>query len=132
DYYYDSIAAWDVMAEWLRKLSERASGYSFSQPNDWVNELIGPHMAYWYDTFHYSQAMGRAMRASLAGLPTRGLPAVFRERVPPQGGQANVERRREAVKRWASANPALVAQFEDARREWLAAKPPGYQTSHEP
>jgi hypothetical protein len=26
------------------------------------------------------------------------------------------------VKRWARANPALVAQFEDARRKWLAGE----------
>ena len=122
DYYYDSIGAWDVIAEWLRRLSERASVYSFSQPNDWVDEPIGPHMAYWYDTFHYSQATGRAMLASLAGLPTRNLPDDFMERLTPQRVTAHVERRREAVKRWARANPALVAQFEDARRKWLAGE----------
>jgi hypothetical protein len=111
-----------VIAEWLRRLSERASVYSFSQPNDWVDESIGPHMAYWYDTFHYSQAMGRAMLASLAGLPTRSLPDDFMERLTPQRVTAHVERRREAVKRWARANPALVAKFEDARRKWLAGE----------
>jgi len=122
DYYYESIGAWDVIAEWLRRLSERATVYSFAQPSDWVSEPIGPHMTYWYDTFHYSQAMGRAMLASVAGLPAPGLPENFMERLTPERVAAHVERRREAVKRWARANPAFVARFEDARRNWLAGE----------
>jgi hypothetical protein len=51
DYYYDSIGAWGVIEEWLTRLSGRATVYSFSQPNDWVNEPISPRMTYWYDTF---------------------------------------------------------------------------------
>jgi len=79
-------------------------------------------MAYWYDTFHYSQAMGRAMLARLAGLPASGLPENFMERLTPERVAAHIERRREAVKRWARANPAFVAQFENARRKWLAGE----------
>jgi hypothetical protein len=79
-------------------------------------------MTYWYDTFHYSQAMGRGMLARLAGLPASGLPENFMERLTPERVAAHVERRREAVKRWARANPSFVAQFEDARRNWLAGE----------
>ena len=121
DYYYDSIGAWGVIEEWLRRLSGRATVYSFSQPNDRVSEPISPHMTYWYDTFHYSLAMGRDMLASLAGLPTSGLPDNFMEHLTPERVASYIERRRAAVKRWAQANPTFVAQFEDARRKWLAA-----------
>jgi len=69
DYYYDVIGAWDTFEQWLMKLSQRTTVYSFSQPNHWVDEPIGAHMAYWYDTFHFSLLMGRGMLASLAGMP---------------------------------------------------------------
>jgi hypothetical protein len=120
DYYYDSIGAWAVIEEWLTRLSGRATVYSFSQPNDWVDEPISPHMAYWHDTFHYSLAMGRGMLRSLAGVPTSGLPDNFMERLTPERVASHTERRRAAVRRWAEANPSLVAQFEEARRKWLA------------
>jgi hypothetical protein len=100
--------------------------YSFSQPNGWVDEPISPHMTYWYDTFHYSLAMGRGMLRSLAGAPTSGLPDNFMERLTPDRVASNIERRRAAVRRWAEANPSLVAQFEEARRKWLASE----KTSH--
>jgi hypothetical protein len=86
DYYYDSIGAWGVIEEWLMRLSGRATVYSFSQPNDWVNEPISPRMTYWYDTFHYSLAMGRNMLTTLAGVPTFGLPDNFMERLTPGPG----------------------------------------------
>jgi hypothetical protein len=120
DYYYDSIGAWGVIEEWLTRLSARATVYSFSQPNDWVDEPISPHMTYWYDIFHYSLAMGRGMLASVAGLPTTGLPDNFMERLTPQRVASHIERRRQAVKRWAQANPSFVMQFEEARQKWLA------------
>jgi hypothetical protein len=43
------------------------------------------------------------------------------ERLTPERVASYIERRRAAVKRWAQANPTFVAQFEDARRKWLAA-----------
>jgi hypothetical protein len=122
DYYYDSIGAWAVIEEWLTRLSGRATVYSFSQPNDWVDEPISPRMTYWHDTFHYSLAMGRGMLASLAGLPASGLPDNFMERLTPERVASHIERRRAAARRWAEANPSLVAQFEEARRKWLAAE----------
>jgi hypothetical protein len=79
-------------------------------------------MTYWYDTFHYSLAMGHGMLATLAGLPTLGLPANFMERLTPDWVASHVDRRRDAVKRWVQANPSFVTQFEEARRKWLAAE----------
>jgi hypothetical protein len=122
DYYYDSIGAWGVIEEWLMRLSGRATVYSFSQPNDWVNEPISPRMTYWYDTFHYSLAMGRSMLTTLAGLPTFGLPDNFMERLTPDRVASHVERRRDAVRRWAQANPSFVTRFEEARRKWFATE----------
>jgi hypothetical protein len=122
DYYYDSIGAWAVIEEWLTRLSGRATVYSFSQPNDWVDEPISPRMMYWHDTFHYSLTMGRGMLASLGGLPASGLPDNFMERLTPERVVSHIERRRAAARRWAQDNPSLVAQFEEARRKWLAAK----------
>ena len=58
DYYYNSIGAWGVIERWLAGLSGQATVYSFSQPNDWVDEPIGPTMTYWNDTFHFSHSSG--------------------------------------------------------------------------
>lgn len=126
DYYYDSIGAWSVIEEWLTRLSGRATVYSFSQPNDWVDEPINPRMSYWYDIFHYSLTMGRAILASLAGLPAPGVPDNFMQRLTPERVASHIEGRRTAARRWAQDNPSLVAQFEEARRKWLASE----KTSH--
>jgi hypothetical protein len=125
DHYYDVIGAWGVFEEWLTKLSVQATVYSFSQPNDWVSEPIGPDMAYWYDPFHYSLVMGRAILASLAQRPTSGLPDNFMERLTPDRVASYMEHRRRAARQWAEANPSYVAQFEDARQQWLAAQRAG-------
>jgi hypothetical protein len=53
-------------------------------------------------------------------VPTSGLPDNFMERLTPERVASHTERRRAAVRRWAEANPSLVAQFEEARRKWLA------------
>jgi len=42
------------------------------------------------------------------------------ERLTPQRVASHIERRRQAVKRWAQANPSFVMQFEEARQKWLA------------
>jgi hypothetical protein len=44
------------------------------------------------------------------------------ERLTPERMASYVEQRRAAVRRRAQAKPMLVAQFEDARRKWLAAE----------
>lgn len=119
DYYYDAIGAWGVIERWLAELSGQATVYSFSQPNDWVDEPIGPTMTYWNDTFHFSLAMGRSILTNLAGLPDVKRPANFMERMTPERVASHVESRRQAVRRWAQANPSFVARFEDARQRWL-------------
>ena len=119
DYYYDAIGAWGVIERWLAGLSGQATVYSFSQPNDWVDEPIGPTMTYWNDTFHFSLAMGRSILANLAGLPDVKRPDNFMERLTPERVASHVESRRQAVRRWAQANPSFVARFEDARQRWL-------------
>jgi hypothetical protein len=122
DYYYDAIESWGIFDEWLLKLSARATVYSFSQPNDWVSEPISTRMVYWYDTFHFSLAMGSGMLASLAGRPIAGLPDNFAEQLTPDRVPSYIENRRQAVRIWARANPSYVAQFEEARQRWLATK----------
>ena len=119
DYYYDAIGAWGVIEQWLTRLSGRATVYSFSQANDWVNEPITPSMAYWNDTFHFSLTTGRGILTSLAGLPLAARPDNFMERLTPERVAAHVENRRRAVRHWAQANPSFVARFEDARQRWL-------------
>ena len=47
DYYYDAIGAWGVIEQRLARLSGRATVYSFSQDNDWVNEPITPSLMWW-------------------------------------------------------------------------------------
>jgi len=119
DYYYDAIGAWDVIEQWLARLSGRATVYSFSQANDWVNEPITRSMTYWNDTFHFSLTMGRGILTGLAGLPEAARPNNFMERLTPERVASHVESRRQAVRRWAQANPSFVVRFEDARQRWL-------------
>jgi hypothetical protein len=66
DYYYDAVGAWSVIEQWLARLSGRATVYSFSQANDWVNEPITPSMTYWNDTFHFPLTMGRGTGSTRA------------------------------------------------------------------
>ena len=122
DYYYDAIEAWGVIEQWLARLSGQATLYSFSQPNDWINEPISPNMTYWNDTFHFSLTMGRGILTSLADVPSSERPDNFMERLTPERVASHVERRREAVRRWARANPSFVARFDEARQRWLAAR----------
>jgi hypothetical protein len=123
DYYYDAIGAWAVIEQWLVKLSGQATLYSFSQPNDWIDEPITPGMTYWNDTFHFSLRMGRGILASLAGIPLSARPDNFMEQLTPERVRSHIEGRREAVGRWAQANPSLVARFEEARRRWRQRNP---------
>jgi hypothetical protein len=119
EYYYDVIGAWPVIEQWLASLSGQAVVYSFSQPNDWVDEPIQPHMTYWNDPFHFSLTMGGGILASLAGGRMSAQPDNFMERLTPDRVASNIDRRRQAVKHWAQANPAFVSRFEEARRRWL-------------
>jgi hypothetical protein len=123
DYYYDAIGAWAVIEQWLAKLSGQATLYSFSQPNDWIDEPITPDMTYWNDTFHFSLRMGRGILTSLAGIPLSGRPDNFMEQLTPERVRSHIDNRRQAVRRWAQANPSLVAPFEEARQGWRQRNP---------
>jgi hypothetical protein len=122
EHYYDVIGAWDVIEQWLVRLSGRATVYGFSPPGEWVNEPITSQMTYWNDPFHFSLAMGRNMLASLVDVPGSAQPGDFMQRLTPESAAAHVERRRRAARQWADANPSFVTRFEDARQKWLAAK----------
>jgi hypothetical protein len=63
--------------------------------------------------------MGRGILTSLAGLPLAARPDNFMQGLTPERVAPHVESRRQAVRRWAQANPSLVARFEDARQRWL-------------
>ena len=115
DYYVDAIGAWDLVEEWLRRASQDATIYSFSQPNDWVYEPVKPMMTYWNDPFHFSLAMGRGITASLAGQTVPGLPDNFMVRLTPDNAAALVQGRRAAIKRWARDNPVFVEEFQKER-----------------
>jgi hypothetical protein len=115
DYYVDLIGAWDLVEEWLRRASQDATIYSFSQPNDWVYEPVKPMMTYWNDPFHFSLAMGRGIAASLAGQNVPGLPDNFMVRLTPDNAAALVQARRAAIKRWARDNPSFVEEFDKQR-----------------
>ncbi len=122
DYSYEAIGAWPAVEQCLTKLSGLATIYSFSQPNPWVYEPVSARLAHWNDPAHPSPGMGRAMLASLAGLPVAGLPANFMERLTPESVASHIESRRQGVRRWAQANPAFVDRFEEARRKSLAKR----------
>jgi hypothetical protein len=123
DYYYDAIGAWAVIEQWLARLSGQATLYSFSQPNDWIDEPITPDMTYWNDTFHFSLRMGRGILTSLAGIPLSARPDNFMERLTAERVHPHIESRRQAVRSWAQANPSLVARFEEARQGWRQRNP---------
>jgi hypothetical protein len=57
------------------------------------------------------------MQASLTGLNVAGLPENFMERLTPARVASHIERRRQAARLWAQANPAFVIRFEEERRK---------------
>jgi hypothetical protein len=115
DYYIDQVGAWDVLEEWLKRLSALAPIYSFSQPNDWVYEPVRHSMTYWNDPFHFSLKMGAAMQTSLVGQVTPGAPENFMIRLTPENVPGLIAERRAAIARWATEHPEFVAKFAEER-----------------
>ena len=115
DYYIEAIDAWGLVEEWLRRVSQDATVYSFSQPNDWVYEPVKTTMTYWNDPFHFSLAMGRGITAALTGQNDPGLPDNFMVRLTPDNVAALVQSRHAAIKRWAQDNPSFVDEFNKER-----------------
>lgn len=119
DYYLESIGAWDMVTEWLTRLSaEPANIYSFSQPNDWVDEPVSPQMRYWNDPYHFSLEMGRDILNWLAGKQGDQLPRNFGLRLTPDKVPAHVAGRSNAVRQWARKNPDFVSRFAEERWKW--------------
>lgn len=119
--YIESIGAWDMVEKWLSKMTELDHVYSFSQPNTWVYEPARNGMRYWYDPYHFSQEMGRAMQLALAGVTPDDVPDNFMIRLTPDTVRGHIESRRGAIRRWARQNPDFVARVDQERRKWAAA-----------
>ena len=131
DFYLESTDAWKVVEEWLLRLSaEDAAIYSFSQPNAWVYEPVGARMRYWYDPYHFSLEMGRAMQLALVGRKSDEAPNDFMVRLTPGMVPGHVESRRQAIRRWATDNSEFVANVREERRQYEIAcaqrKKPGH------
>ena len=124
DYYIDVIDRWDLVEDWLTKLSAEATVYSFSQPNAWTYEPVGPRMRYWNDPFHASLIMGNAMLASVAGRPPADAPQNFMVRLTPEMVPAHIEARRQAIRRWAAENKTFVTRMDEERRKKFSEKEP--------
>jgi hypothetical protein len=123
DYYLEAIDGWATVEEWLLRLSsETAVIYSFSQPNEWVDEPVTTSMNYWNDPYHFSLKMGRAMQQALAGIKGSGIPDNFMVRVTPDRVHELIENRKTAIRHWAQENPDFVTKFQEERRKWESAR----------
>ena len=122
DFYIDSIDAWDLLREWLYRVTALGTVYSFSQPNAWVDETVSSHMTYWNDPYHFSLEMGRHVQLGLIGGHGEIVPDNFMVRLTPDGVTAHIDQRREAVRRWARGEREFVERFEEERRKWVVSK----------
>jgi len=122
DFYIDAIGAWEVMKEWLFRVSDQATVYSFSQPNAWVDEPVSSHMVYWNDPYHFTLEMGRHIQLALIGGNRDVGPGNFMVRLTLDTVAAQIEQRRDAVHRWAQGEKEFVRRFEEERRKWIASK----------
>ena len=64
-------------------------------------------MRYWYDPYHYSLAMGTAMQQAMIGTKAGDTPENFFVRMSPDMVARHIKVRRDAIVRWAQANPEL-------------------------
>ena len=126
DYFFDAVGAWDLVEEWLRRLTAEATVYSYSQPNDWVYEPVSKDMRYWNDPFHASLAMGDGMLSLLADRSSAGAPDDLLQRLTPQDVPGHIERRKAAIQRWANdqRNAAFIEQFAEEQRQKNEDAPP--------
>ena len=122
DFYIDAVGAWNLMQEWLHRISSEAPVFSFSQPNEWVYEPVSSHMTYWNDPYHFTLEMGRHIQIALIGSPQRGVPYNFMVRLTPDRVPAHIEERREAVRRWSQGEKEFVGRFEEELRKWMSSK----------
>lgn len=122
-YYIESIGRWDLIQDWLTRLTAKTPILSFAQPNAWTYEPVGHRMIYWNDPFHFSLAMGRGIAESLAGIPDPALPANFMVRLTPDLVPGWVAAQREAIRRWAQDHPDFVAAFGAAKHKSRGTAP---------
>lgn len=113
DYYIDQAGAWDLIAQWLTRISSLSTVLvpgipEPAQPDRRVHEPIGPEMTYWYDPFHFTPELGRAMVDGLTGRSD------YLVRLTPDRVPELVANRRQALARWAAENPGWVARMQDA------------------
>jgi hypothetical protein len=120
DAYFEFADAWEIVAEWLTRLSAEATIFSFSQPNAWVYEPVSPEMKYWYDPFHFSRQMGAAILANLAGRRLHEQPANFMIQLTPEQVPGHIQSRREAIRRWAAENPSFIEALGREHTKWLS------------
>lgn len=119
DYYIDAVGEWGTIENWLRRLAaEDATIYSFSQPNPWVYEPVSSRMRYWYDPYHFTLLMGRAILHALAGTPDDTVPENFMVRLTTENAAELVDVRRRKVREWAERNPEFVKAFQLGRERW--------------
>ncbi|MGC2080858.1 MAG: hypothetical protein WA728_33550, partial [Xanthobacteraceae bacterium] len=111
-YYIETIDRWDLVADWLTRLTAITPVLSFAQPNAWTYESVRPQMTYWYDPFHFSLAMGRGIEESIAGRRDPDLPGNFLIRLTPDRVPQYIASQREALLHWARTHPDFVAAFE--------------------
>lgn len=116
DFYVDFTDTWQVLEDWLLRVSANGNVYSFSQPNTWVYEPVSTSMRYWYDPYHFSQEFGRAMQMALTGLKNDQTPIDFMIRMTPNKVRTHIAARRQAIRRWAAQNPAFVEEFQQSWR----------------
>jgi len=122
DFYIDSVGAWDLMKEWLYRVTVLAGVYSFSQPNAWVDEPVSSHMTYWNDPYHFTLDMGRQIQLALTEDRRDDAPDNFFVSLTTDAVAAHIEQRREAVQRWARGQKEFVDRFEQERRKWIVSK----------
>jgi hypothetical protein len=131
DFYLESTDAWKLVEEWLRRLSaEEAAIYSFSQPNAWVYEPVRTGMRHWYDPYHFSLEMGRAMQLALIGRKDNDTPKDFMVRLTPGMVPGHVESRRQAIRLWTMNNPQFAANVREERRKYAIARAQDIKDGH--
>jgi hypothetical protein len=74
-------------------------------------------MRWWYDPYHFSLEMGRAMQLALTGARAPEWPGNFITLMTPDNASSHVAMRRAAIKQWAKENPEFVRKFLEERRK---------------
>lgn len=120
DAYFEYIDGWELVREWLIRVSSKATVLSFSQPNSFVYEPVSSSMTYWNDPFHFSLVMGEYMQRALVGHPAPNAPANFMIELTPENIDDHIAQRRAGIQEWMAENPDVMAQLSSEHGKWLA------------